>query len=201
MNSDTGHINTINRRLRDDYRVLDGRPIYRVVFSGSQYEMRKSVWREFYGHILIREYEATKLAPKYWYFKEPCWVLEKLVFINKQVALKEILEELVEAGNGTYEPVYVFKDKDENPLPVYWRVVEIILWHLHHPVKMTPSDIKDVMLLEEAAEVEYFRNQLAEGERSELFVFENSAFVSSNQHKFRQDRQEYVEKSKLIEVP
>lgn len=191
-------IDAINERLHRDYRVLDGRPIYRLVWSGDQYEMRHSIWREFYGHILVREYEATKLVPKYWYFKEPCWVLEKLVFINGQAALKEIMTELVEAQNGTYEPIFPFRDKDENPLPVYPRIVEFILWNLHHPTKKTPSDLRDEMLALEKEEVRYFEEQLAEGERSELFVFENSAFVSTNQQKFKQ---EYVEKSKLVEVP
>src|SRR5262245_58179720 len=142
MITDFGEIARINKHLTENYRVLDGRPIYRIVWSENQYEMRKGNWREFYGHILIREYTAVKRAPKYWYYNRPSWVLEKLVFINGHEALKTIVEELVEAQNGTYEPLYRFADKFENPLPVYERIVAVILWHLHNPQKKTASDLR-----------------------------------------------------------
>jgi hypothetical protein len=185
MITDKIQIDAINMRLLRDFRVLDGRPIYRIVWSETQYEMRKAVWRDFYGSVIIREYEATRMAPKYAYFKNPCWILEKLIFISGYAALKEIQSELVEAQNGTYEPLFAFKDKDEQPLPVFQRVVDVILWHIHNPVKRTASDVRDEMLLEEEQEIRYFQEQLAEGERSDLFVFENSAFVSTNQLEFR----------------
>lgn len=197
MITDKTIIDAINGLLLRDYRVLDGRPIYRVVWSGDQLEIRKGMFSEYYGHIFIRQYTAVKEIKKYWYFQKPCWVLEKLVFIHGNEALKEMQSELVECRNGTYETIYPFKDKDENPLPVNWEVVDLILWHLHNPGQK--PDFEKMTQLEEEEEVKYFEEELHENDRSPLFVWENSSFVSTNQLKFKKDR-EYIEKSEPIEL-
>jgi hypothetical protein len=191
MITDKVIIDSINATLLERYRVLDGRPIYRIVWSDDQMELRKGNYNEFYGHIFLRNYTAIKWIKKYWNYNTPRWVFEKLVFIAGNKALKEMQDELVQSGNGTYEPIYSFVDKDENPLPVVWEVVEFMLWKLHNPAGVNPSLAKAAVEAEEAAEVKYFEDQLHEGERSPLFVWENSAFVSTNQLRFKQ---EYVEK-------
>lgn len=191
-------IDSINGMLYREYRVLDGRPIYRIVWSDSQLEKRIGDFTDWYGHILIRqEHKALREVKKYWYFEKPCWVLEKLIFIRDSQALKEITLELVEARSGSYEPVYAFRDSDGNPLSVNWKVVEIILAVLHNPVKRLPSDFEADRLIEEQDEHKYFFDKISEDERPELFVWENSVFVSSRQQKFKQ---EYREKLDLIEV-
>jgi len=190
-------IESINETLLQNFRVLDGRPIYRLVWSDSQLEKRVGDFTDWYGHILIRqEHKALREVKKYWYFEKPCWVLEKLVFVNGVQALKEITLELVEARNGSYEPVYVFRDSEGNPLQVNWRVVEIIISVLHNPVKKLPSDFEADRLMEEQDEQKYFFNKISEDERSELFVWDNSVFVSTKQKQFRQ---EYKEKLDLVE--
>jgi hypothetical protein len=123
---------------------------------------------------------------KYWNFANPRWVFEKLVFINGNQALKEMEEELVMCRNGTYEPIWSFVDSDDNPLPVVWEIVEFIVWKLHNPTGINPAMAKAAQEAEEAAEVKYFEDQLHEGERSPLFVWENSAFVSTNQLKYKE---------------
>jgi hypothetical protein len=55
--------------------------------------------------------------------------------------------------------------------------------------------VKALEEVEERNEVKYFEDQLSQGERSPLFVWENSAFVSTNQLKYKQD---YVEKTGLV---
>jgi hypothetical protein len=186
-------IEAINRELHRDYRVLDGRPIYRIVWSADLLEKRRGTYTDWYGHILIRqEYQAVREVKKYWYINPPCWVLEKLVFVKGNQALKDITSELVEAHNGSYEPVYSFRDKDEVPLPVSRTVVELILKTLHNPTKKLPSDFEAERLLEEQEEVRYFYEEIQKDARSELFVWENSAFVSSNQLKFKQEYREHA---------
>ena len=186
MITDLTLVEFINRRLHEDYRVLDGRPIYRIVWSDDQLEVRDALWSEFYGSIFIREYRAMKQIKKYWYMNPPRFVLEKLVFMQGQVGLKEMLRELPEAHSGTYEPLYSFVDGKEQPLPVNLLVVDKILWTLHTPLKRSPSDLDEIRRLEEADEVKYFEEEIGKDERSPLFVFENSAFVSSNQLEYRE---------------
>ncbi len=174
MITDKVVIDSINKTLHENYRVLDGRPIYRLVWSDNQLEKRFSdKWCDYYGHILIRsEYKAVRTIKKYWH--------------------------ITQAHNGSYEPVYTFRDAKNNPLPVVFEVVDFILQGLHAPRRRTASDMDKIREIEEAEEVKYFENELHEGERSPLFVWDNSAFVSTNQLRFRQD---YIEKSKLVEIP
>ena len=185
MITDKVIIELINKMLHERYRVLDGRPIYRLVWSADELELRKGTYSEFYGSIFIRQTTSVKWIKKYWNYTNPRWVLEKLVFIHNKHQLKEMQEELVLAYNGSYEPVYSFINKSDEPLPVVWEVVEYILWKLQNPAKTNPFLAQAAMEAEEAAEVAYFEEQLHEGERSPLFVWENSAFVSSNQLAYR----------------
>lgn len=185
---------SINRRLHENFRVLDGRPIYRLVWSADEFEVRRGITREFYGHIFLREYVTVGPRPKYWYLYKPSFILEKLTFITGQAALKEICEELPNCANGSYEPIYVFQDKNFNPLPLSNKVVDFIIWNTQNPTKRTWSDWEAIKIKEEDAEVKYFEEQLGEDERSPLFVWENSEFVSSNQIKFREKfKKEFVE--------
>lgn len=178
------------------YQVLDGRAIYRIVWSADQLEIRRGLEREYYGHIFLREYFTCGPRPKYWYFANPCWILEKLTFIQGQAALKEVIQELVECANGSYEPVFPFVDKSFNPLPVSRLVVDIVLWKLQNPTSpLTPGQIEDLRLRMEEKEIAYFEEELARDERSPLFVFGSSAFVSTNQVGFAKTyKKEYVEK-------
>lgn len=181
--SDLATIDTINRRLNDEYRVIDGRPIYRIVWSDDQLEMRKGTYSDWYGHIFIREVKnITRLVKKYWYFDKPSWVLEKLSFYASNAQMKEVLDELVEARNGSYEPVYRFyRESTKQNLPVNMRVVDFIVYSLHNPGRPDHAKAQEV---EEREEVAYFEEELGKGERSPLFVAENSVFVSSNQMTF-----------------
>jgi hypothetical protein len=105
MHTDKHLVDAINSSLHQQFRVLDGRPIYRLVWSDDQLEVRKGKFSDFYGKIFIREVVAVRQIKKYWYMEEPGWVLEKLTFIKGNQALKDITEELVESGNGSYEPI------------------------------------------------------------------------------------------------
>ena len=187
--TDLETIEGINSRLHEMYRVLDGRPIYRIVFSGDQLEKRLGIFRDFSASgLLLREVEEVREVRKYWYIVPPCWVLEKLVFMQGNQALKEISEEIVGAENGTYEPLLPFRDGSGNPLPVNERVVNYILWQLHNPTKRLPSDMEAEKLAQELEETKYFEEEIGQNQRSELFAFENSAFVSTNQLKFKKDK-------------
>jgi hypothetical protein len=193
MVTDKVIIDSINKRLFENFRNLDGRPIYRIVWSEDQLEKRFGEWSDWYGHILIRTYKAVKEIKKYWYLKPPCWVLEKLVFMQSHWHLKELMKELIESQNGTYEPAFTFQNSSKKPLPVDEEIVDNIIYCLQNPTKRTPLDWKKVQEIEEKEEIKYFEDELSKDERSPLFIWENSAFVSTNQLKFRE---EYIESEK-----
>ena len=192
MITDKHVIEAINRKLLEYHRVLDGRPIYRVVWSADELEVRKGKFSDWYGdHIFIREYTAVREVKKYWYLTEPAFVLEKLVFIHDKQALKEVCEELVMARNGTYEPIYTFRNS-KGLLPVDWEIVDFIVWRLQNPGAQV--DHAEMERISEEQEVKYFEEEIGKGEkRTPLFIFDNSVGVSTNQAKFHQ---EYIESSK-----
>lgn len=186
--TDLQTIESINTDLLSKYRLLDGRPIYRVVFSDDQFEFRKGEFTDYYGPIILRVVKEVRLVKKYWYIQPPCWILEKLIFTNGYQALKDLKEELVDSGNGTYEPLLPFKDGQGNALPVNQRVVDYIIWKLHNPTKTLPSDVEAEKLAQEIEETKYFEEEIGQNERSPLFLFENSAFVSTNQLDFQRKK-------------
>lgn len=201
--SDKILIDSINASLAQDYRVLDGRPIYRVVWSDDLTEKRIGTFTDWYGHILIRqEHKALREVKKYWYINPPCYVLEKLVFVTGYQALRDIVEELEGARNGIYETLYAFRNVETGvQLPVNQRVVDIILHTLHNPQKkMTASDFDELQRLEEQEEVRFFEEKVTEEGRSDLFLYDLGQWVSTNQLKYRKER-EYRTPLELVEKP
>lgn len=112
---------TINKHLKKYGVNFHGDPLYRVVWSDDQLELRRGTFNEWYGHIFIREYTGVARVPKYSYLSKR-WVLER--WIPPSLAYNE---ELVESRQGSYEPLYVFEDKNGNPLPLALRPIELII--------------------------------------------------------------------------
>jgi hypothetical protein len=205
MQTDTLVVAAINDSLKHEYRVLDGRPMYRIVWSDDELEKRIGTYCDYYGSILIREeHKCLREIKKYWYFTKPCWVLEKLVFLPHEREMYDLIKELVQARNGTYETVYKFINSKDEHLPVVHEIVEAILHTLHNPGhKLTQSDFDAIEKLEEKAEMNMFEEELMENERSPLFVWENSAFVSTNQLAFKRKLgigQDYIEPTAAVSL-
>lgn len=169
----------LNKKLADRGRSLDGRPIWRIVWSTSQREMRRGKFSDYYGTIFLREVEEVRSVPKYWYNPDR-WVLERLTFLPPNAAIhKELLSQTstldIQAPvyNGTYEPIYVFEDKDKNPLPLVEFVLDAIMFSLEfgERVKLTDSDFRDEYFKATDLEAEYFEEQIQDSGRSPLFAF------------------------------
>lgn len=101
-------VDYINRQLRSRYGIntSDSRSMFRVLWS-EYTEKRRSNFTES-GIELIHS-EVMEL-PKYNYIKDR-WVLERLVIIPTE-NLKDL-----PIDSHSYEPLWVFEDKDKNPLP------------------------------------------------------------------------------------
>lgn len=158
---------SINKKLlrlhgRD---VTHNLPKFRVVRSETQIEKRHGNYNVFYGDIFIRNETGTRETIKYHYLK-PCWILEKLCVINT------IKDYLVIKQAYTYEPLHTFLDKDDNPLPLVWRVVEFVIGnYLKAERRVQRTELDD--LADEA------KKQKKEEDRVKEILFGNDTNVSS----------------------
>ena len=82
--------------LRDD-------PMFRLVWSNDQRELRKCTQRLFLGKTFIKEVTHTERVLKYPWLKDR-WVFE--MWFSPEVVLHD---ELPETNQGSYEPLYVFE--------------------------------------------------------------------------------------------
>lgn len=102
-------VESINRQLVDLFGIdtVTGQAMYRVVFSEDEYEMRKTD-RTKDGFLLLTPVFVR--APKY---KQ--WIHQKYILENL-VGVPEIHQDEI-TTKTSYEPLWVFEDKNGNPLP------------------------------------------------------------------------------------
>jgi hypothetical protein len=108
----------LNKRLIEYYGTAwNGMPIYRIVFSDDQLEMRKMEHDDKGVALLFPE---VREVPKYRHYITAKYLLEKLVELNEQ-AQDELKRKL------SYEPLWVYSDKNDNALPPKWEVTQFII--------------------------------------------------------------------------
>ena len=175
MISPVESIDTINNRLKDRMGMFnDGRPKFRLVNANTQTETRFGEWNDFYGHIFLRSWKGVREVPKYPQFKDK-WILEQLV-PNPHHDVYGVLM--------TYEPFYVFQDKDGNPLAPEWNVIQFILHALLNGVQQEDwADWFDQENQRAAGDVKYFEAVLDNEGRTPLFAEENAVFLDSTKQK------------------
>ena len=114
-------LDTINKYLKQFGLTDSNEPKFRVVWSDDQFEMRRGEFNEFYGTIFLRVFTGVKRVPKYPFISSryvlECWAPPHLSFND----------ELPDAVNGTYEPLYVFEDSSGNALPLALAPIELIM--------------------------------------------------------------------------
>lgn len=132
-------IDILNKHLDRRYgRDLLGRPWFRVVWSSSQTEKRVGTFSDWYGSVFVREYVGMAEVPKY---PSPDyrdrWILEKLMFIEN----KELWADTIK---GVYEPVWVFRGKDNAYVRPTIKTVDFTIAMMFTPKqKLSQSDIDD----------------------------------------------------------
>ena len=101
------NIKLINRWLKEKYgSILDGRAKWKLVFSEGQFEKRHATVERFTpAGIYLGTDTGVQVLKKYSYINER-WILEELVFIDNN--------ELIRADKSSYEPRWVFENKDGN---------------------------------------------------------------------------------------
>lgn len=102
-------IEHINYKLEREYgRHSDGRPNFRVVFSEDQFENRLTNFTDE-GFELINP--EVRLLPKYKQYITARYILERLVPVRGETDL---------TVNESYEPAWVFQDRNQNYLPPFF---------------------------------------------------------------------------------
>ncbi len=118
----------INQRLLDNYgRGLEDKPKYRVVWSTTEREWCTGVFvKHTEAGIYLGEQLATREVEKYPMFPD-YWILEH---IQSNLGNPELHARI------SYEPLWVFADKDGNRLDYDWEVLEKIIYF--HQNKTAP---------------------------------------------------------------
>jgi hypothetical protein len=160
----------INKFLRPfgNNQINPREPMFRLVWSEFQRELRTGEYDVHYGPLFIRKEVATKEVPKYPFLKER-YILEQ--WYPPDIAYTK---ELPNSAQGSYEPIYVFESGKGDRLPLNKRVVEIIM----HGVFNTSETEKDRACRMKAAE------DLKELKEQEYFedALECSSDIMSNLH-------------------
>ena len=116
-------VEVLNQRLID-YFGLDtntGQPMFRIVWADDQLEKRLVQRTEAGIEFIFPEIMEVK---KYSYLPH-MYVLEQLVIIP------EVQKKEIPGKNLSYEPLWAFKDKDNNPLPPIWTATKFVIDTLH----------------------------------------------------------------------
>jgi len=149
---------TIKKWLNQQGRTLDGRPIFRLVWSSHEQEYRFGEFNKFYGEIYLGCERGLRLVPKYPYIGER-WILEK--YAPPEQAY---VEDIPETRHGSYEPFFVFEDSKGNPLPVTLKVVEFLVNFSRKAIRASPItraiELRDEAQVKEDKEVQEFMDSL-----------------------------------------
>jgi hypothetical protein len=107
-------IENINKQLVDLFGIdtATTNPIWRVVWSEEQFEHRLGTYTDITpAGLFVREVTEVRYVPKYRQWIKEKYVLERLVAIPEQNLID------LPATKMSYEPIWVFQDKNENYLP------------------------------------------------------------------------------------
>lgn len=150
-------IESINEQLVRDYgKEWNGMPKWRVIFSDDQFEKRITEFTDAGVELLIPE---VRLLPKYRQHVHQCYILERLVPVGPESDLVDKI---------SYEPAWVFRDKEGIYLPPFFEgckhVIESILFATnptsHHVKYKDPKTSPEQRLAElKKVEDELFGNE------------------------------------------
>jgi hypothetical protein len=118
----------VNQRLDDYYgKGFNGLPKYRVVWSTTEIE-RRAVWFTPSGIQLDRPISMD--VSKYPQDKDR-WILEQVL---PNIGNPEL------HGTYSYEPLWVFSDKNNDYIDYDWEILEkVIYFHIHRQAPKTPQ--------------------------------------------------------------
>ena len=130
----------LNEFLKNNYGTsIDGRPIFRLLWTTGVTEKRKARFIDMSDDIFIRDVIEVREVLKYPFAQER-WVLERLVPIPF-----ELKAEILTDDNWSYEEVYTFQNKKGEYLALSPMIVEAALYlFFKYYLSMTPKDRADM---------------------------------------------------------
>ena len=141
----------INKHLLKYGKMLNGKPVFRIVFSDDLTEKRVGIFNKFHGEIWVGQDRGVQEVPKYGYIKG-AWILERYTVLPNHEVL----------NYDNYEPAYAFRDKNQKYLPPLLSICEIVIQGILQPKGLTSEQEmtaveeqekrridKDIMTLEE----------------------------------------------------
>ena len=133
-------VESLNLWLAEQGRSLEGKVLYRLVWSEKIYENRFGTFCDYTSDgLFIREVKETRLTRKYNYIKDR-YILEKFAPGNLTASV-----ETPDAINGDYIPVYVFEDKNGKYLPPTQKVLRFILGHMRGSIPRDEEPPEELM--------------------------------------------------------
>jgi hypothetical protein len=113
---------SLNKWLRESFgKTVTGKTKFRLVWSEDILENRKGEFNEFYGQIYLRTIRGVRELKKYNYIHNRYilegWKDDDLSFNG----------EVPDAKGGDYIPIWVFEDKNGNPLPVTHKILTFLI--------------------------------------------------------------------------
>lgn len=121
---DSGLRNTINELLKDHFGIdtITGLPMWRVSWSQDQYEKRLGTFDDISpAGVYLRTVTEVRLVPKYSQWIVCKYVLENLVVLPPSARIE------LPSSNISYEPLYVFMDRNGDYLPPSYLVAEFAI--------------------------------------------------------------------------
>ncbi len=154
-------IENINKKLLEEFgKEFNGEPRFRVVFSDDQYEKRLTDFTDEGFQLLQPE---VRLLPKYKQHIREKYILERLVPVPEGVET-DLVEKV------SYEPAWVFQDKNGNYLPPFFEgcklIIESLLTAIGRKDTFTKYKDKNVSAEERAAELKKVEDVLFGNETS-----------------------------------
>lgn len=112
-------IETLNSRLKDIFGIdtVSGLGMFRIVFADEQFEKRTTECTDSGIFLLVPE---VRLLPKYQWLKG-------LYLIETLVAIPDVNVGDLPTQKTSYEPLFVFWDKDGGYLPPKWEVADMAI--------------------------------------------------------------------------
>jgi hypothetical protein len=154
-------IRVINKRLSDRYGLGPDnlRPLWRIVWSENEFEKRFGTYTDYVPgtNILIREVEEWRTVPKYRQYIHNKWILERLIPVPDMQS-GELTDKV------SYEPIWVFEDKDKNPLYPKWEAIEFLIHkcqeQMYQPKKIDKGPNHEEALEQEKQRISRLQEEL-----------------------------------------
>jgi hypothetical protein len=134
----------INKFLKEQYgTTIDGKPLFRLLWTTKVTEHRHSKFNDFYGELLIRSVTETREVLKYPYAQDR-WVLERIQLLDKGAfSIGGLRTDLP----YSYEEVYLFQDRNMNALPLSLEITETaIMLFFKFYLALTPTQRADMRM-------------------------------------------------------